>query len=296
MSGQAWERHDAGEVVVDGLNFPEGAYWSARDGCLYFVEWAGDKVWRLREGKPEVFFTAQPGDGPCGLGRDREGNLWVTLYSSGRVAQLSLSGRVLRLIDGYQGEPFKGPNQLIIDARGGVYFTDSGHFEDDWTTGRPAGSIYYLSPAGDLIQVDAGLCFSNGIALSPDGTRLLVNEHRKNRVLQYDINPDGMLSGRRVLAELDDNCLLPADHAYELGPDGMCRDEAGLLWVAHYGGGKVIALSLEGAVLGRIHLARGRKPTNVALDERARALYVTESETGVLYRIDLTQGPDTERS
>ena len=78
-----------------------------------------------------------------------------------RLAKLGPSGRVLRVIDGYKGEHFKGPNDLVIDQAGGVYFTDSGDFDDDWVTGRAAGAIYYLAPTGALRQVDAGLCFPN---------------------------------------------------------------------------------------------------------------------------------------
>jgi gluconolactonase len=195
----------------------------------------------------------------------------------------------MRVVDNYRGRRFKGPNDLVIDPAGGIYFTDSGDFGDDWVTGRAAGAIYYLAPAGDLQSVDAGLCFPNGVALAGDGQTLWVNEHRKNRVLAYDVRPGGTLNRRRVLYTLPCEGLLPAASSYELGPDGMCRDDQGRLWVAHYGGGRVIALDTAGQHLGTVALPRGVKPTNTAYDPAQGALYVTESEHGLLYRVDVTE-------
>jgi gluconolactonase len=276
------------QVVKDGLRFPEGAYWSRCDRCLYFVEWAGDVIWRLRLGEFKVVYRTRAGDGPCGIGQDATGNLWVTMYQSRRLVKLSPEGQELLVVESFQQEPFRGPNQLVVDQVGGVYFTDSGNFEDDWRLGRPAASVYYLMPTGEVQRLASGLCFANGIGLSPDGRRLIVNEHRKNRVVSFSVLPDGSLSPAQVLAELDDHCLLDPSLSYELGPDSLTIDEGGRLWVAHYGGGKVLLLSLEGEIQGQISLPRGRKPTNVAFDEDARALYVTEAEEGLLYRIQMT--------
>lgn len=273
-------------VVLDGLRFPEGAFWSALDGALYFVEWAADRVWRLAAGRAEVVCDLAPGDGPCGLAQDGAGNLWVCLYSSRRVVLLDLAGRVQRVVDRCGGQEFKGPNEIVLDGAGGLYFTDSGNFEDDWQTGRPAGAVYYLPPGGQVRRVAGDLCYPNGVALSAGGQGLIVNEHRRNRLLRFDVLPGGDLAaGGRVLADLDGDCLLDAGSRWELGPDGLWCDGSDELWVPHYGGGKVLHLDARGAVLDRIPLPRGRRPTNTAFDEREGVLYVTEAEEGLLYRL-----------
>jgi len=276
------------DIVVDGLQYPEGPFWSTQDDMLYFVEWSGDTIWTLDEDGAEVMFELEPGDGPCGLYQDADGDLWVTLYSSLKVIEMDpSSGEILQTFDNFQGEPFLGPNDLVIDAQGGVYFTDSGNFEEDWTEGRAVGAVYYITPEGELLQVDSELVYSNGIFITVDGEGLIVNEHRQNRILKYAINADGTWSDPEVFIELEDNYLGDAEYSYELGPDGMWRDSQGNLWVAHYGGGEVLLISPAGELLEKILLPQGIYPTNTTLSPDEKTLYVTEGGDGLLYQIDL---------
>lgn len=284
---EEWQHEKTIELVAEGLQFPEGPFWSSRDNCVYFVESSGDTICIFQDGKVRIIHEFQPRDEPCGLWQDQDGNLWLCMYSSREVLRLRPSGEILETIDNYNGERFKGPNDLVIDAKGGIYFTDSGTIKDDWITGRPVGAVYYLSPEGKLLQVDSKLCYPNGIAISLNGKNLIVNEHRKNRVLKYSLNPAGTLSNRKVFFELDSECLLDESLRYQLGPDGMCLDSHGNFWVAHYGGGKVVALSPEGELLGKVYLPRGRQPTNLTFDVEEKVLYITEGELGLLYRVYL---------
>ena len=80
-------------------------------------------------------------------------------------------------------------------------------------------------------------------SLPPDEKRLHVNEHRLNRTLEYILDKDHRSSQRKVLFTFDQDCLLEAEFAFELGPDGLCVDPVGDLWAAHYGGGKLVQMS-----------------------------------------------------
>ena len=275
------------DIVVDGLNFPEAPYWSTLDNRLYFLEWGGDTIWTMQDGQAELLLELEPGDGPSGIFQDEAGNLWVTLYSSLKVVQMTPAGEILQTFDSFNGEPFRGPNDLVIDANGGLYFTDSGNFEEDWTEGRAVGAVYYITPEGELMQVDSELVYPNGIFLSLDGQTLYVDEHRQNRILSYSVNPDGTLSDPEVFFEPDDAYLGDAEFSYELGTDGMWRDSQGNLWVAHYGGGKVMVISPEGQLLKLITLPLGIYPTNTTLSPDETTLYVTESGNGLLYQISV---------
>lgn len=274
------------EVLAQGLDFPESPYWSEKDGCLYFVEWQGNRLLRWKDDRLESVFATPPGSGPSGLGQDADGNFWLTLYDAGEVACYSPAGRRISSIDGYQGQRFRGACDLVMDPGGGLYFTDSGDFEEDWRSGRPLGSVYALGAAGALTRLAGNLCFPNGIALSPDRQTLYVAEHRQNRVRRYALGAGSVGEGD-VFFRLDDACLLEPEAAFELGPDGMCVDAAGKLWVAHYGGGKLLCFDTQGNLVRTVRLAQGRRPTNVVYRADARCLYITEAEWGRLYRLRL---------
>jgi sugar lactone lactonase YvrE len=270
-------------VAMDRLAFPDGAFWSRRDDCLYFVEWSANRIWRLRGRLAEMLCELGYDDGPSGVGQGQDGTLWVCLYSARRLVCLDASGRILQVFSGSEGQPFRGPNDLVVDSHGGLYMTDSGDFEEDWISGRPAGSVYHIDAGGLVRRVATGICYANGIALCRQGSTLVVGEHRRNRLLSYAVEPDGSLSEPQVLARLGAECLLEPSRHWELGPDGIACADGDRMWVAHYGSGKVVCVTVAGQTLGDIRLPRGRKPTNVALDPQRRLLYITEAEEGLIY-------------
>ncbi|MBN1535429.1 MAG: SMP-30/gluconolactonase/LRE family protein [Anaerolineales bacterium] len=280
------------EQIAHGLAYPEGPFWSDPDHCLYFVEWTGNRVCRWQDGRIDTIFTTGKGSGPSGLCQDSAGNFWICLYSACRLVKYSHEGKLLQSFHHAGNDRFKGPNDLVLDTQGGVYFSDSGNFNEDWVSGRPAGCVYYLSPSGNFHLVADGLCYPNGIVLSKDGSRLWVNEHRKNQVLEIPIIGEQMYSQPIRHTPLDSDCLLQPDSSFELGPDGLCLDGQGRLWVAHYGGGKIIGINPTREIRFRLHLPQGRYPTNLTWRPQVNTLYITESDFGALYRLDLNHLTD----
>lgn len=275
------------ELLAEGFVFPEGPAWSERDQCLYFVDWLGNRVLTWKDQCVEQVFTPEPGGGPSGLGLTAEGSFWLSLYDARKLALYNRQGEALLEVSVYQGQPFRGVCDLVVDSHGGVYFTDSGDFEEDWRSGQSNGAIYYRAPTNEVLCVDRGICFPNGITISPDEACLYVNEHRQNRTLVYKALAGGGWGPRQVFFTYDDESLLEPEFAFELGPDGACLDDNGCLWIAHYGGGKLIQVCPDGSMARVLPLPRGRKPTNLAFCASQRQLYVTEAECGLLYRIDL---------
>lgn len=272
--------------IAQDLRFPESPVWSQEHGCLYLVEMEGDTVLVFKNGEKTLQFKVEPGGGPSGMCIDTDEYIWVCLYSARKIARYNLTGELFQTFQSFEGVPFRGACDITADNMGGVYFTDSGDFEEDWRTGRAAGAVYYINPLRELFQLDRDLSFPNGIALSPDGSVLYVNEHRRNRILAYLLSDPGRYSRKSVLITLDDRSLLPEDSAFELGPDGLCVRSDGSLWAAHYGGGKVVQIAPSGERLGEVTLPHGRNPTSVCFGKDPNTLYVTESELGLLYSIE----------
>jgi gluconolactonase len=183
------------------------------------------------------------------------------------------------------GKPLRGPNDVYLDPKGGFYFTDPG----DSNKEKPIGTVHYVDPRGQTYLVAEGLAYPNGIVLRPDGRTLLVGESGFNRILSYRVLAPGKVSSSQVFANLPTKQGDQIDNQ----PDGMCLDEEGNLYVAHYGMHQVEVLGPEGKLLRR-YPAGNLTASNVAFwGPRMDQLYVTgalgkegQSE-GALFRLDL---------
>jgi sugar lactone lactonase YvrE len=120
----------------------------------------------------------------------------VTCYDADNLVRITPGGETLEtLAQDAEGWPFLGPNDAVADARGGVYFSASGKWD---ATAPIEGKVLYLSPDGAIAAVADDIHYANGLALSPDGSTLYVSEMAAQRVLKFEVEPDGTL-GRRYL-------------------------------------------------------------------------------------------------
>src|SRR5262249_46809853 len=143
------------------------------------------------------------------------------------------------------GKPLRAPNDLCLDGHGGFYFTDPGGSDDK----KPIGTVHYVDGRGKTHLVAGGLAFPNGIVLRPDGKTLLLAESKKNRVLEDPVRAPGKVGKMRVFADLP--AKDPAKGQIDDQPDGMCLDEQGNLYVAHYGMKQVQVLDGNGKLIRR---------------------------------------------
>src|SRR5262249_23636429 len=114
-----------------------------------------------------------------------------------------------------------GWNEIVVGGGGDAYVNN---VEFDLMGGedpRP-GTIALVAPDGSARRVADGLQFPNGMAITPDGSTLIVAESYAGRLTAFDIEAGGDLSNRRVWADL------PGDQ----GGDGICIDADGAVWVA----------------------------------------------------------------
>jgi gluconolactonase len=261
-------------VVADAC-YPEGPL--CLEGDLLWVEFGRDAVMILSadDARPRTLWS-RPGAGPAAVIAGAKDDLWVTGYGCDALIHLSRDGETLAIIErDSDGAALIGPNDLVLDAAGGLYFTASGVFELDAPV---EGRILYHRPAdGVIIQVAESIHYANGIGLNPAGDLLYVCEHFTNSLLSYRVAPDGTLSERQVLADLTAIAPAPRHDEPKLGPDGMKVLPSGTLLVAQYGGGRLIAVTAEGALAGVVELPL-QYCTNVALHPDGDAVIVTAFE------------------
>jgi gluconolactonase len=252
-------------LFAKGFKFPEGPAFD-RNGNLFVVNIDTGDISRISpEGQVETFVNT--GGVPNGAKFHTSGDLYVADRHKGIIA-ISPGGKIRVIVDHCQGKKFLGPNDLVFDSKGNLYFTDP----EGSSAENPFGCIYRFSSSGELTRLVSGLAFPNGLVLSRDERFLFVALTRKNRVLRYVLNPPPFRS--YIFSQLSGGW----------GPDGMALDVAGNLYVAHYGGGDVLILNPKGELLERVPVGGGH-PTNVAFGGADRkTVYVTEVETGSVYR------------
>jgi len=267
------------ELVQEGFVFTEGPVGLA-DGGLYFADIRVSRIHHL-DASGKINLLREGTNGTNGLALTKDGDLLAAEGDGKRISKRSRDGAVTTLIDNHAGKPMLGPNDLIVDARGGVYITDPG--PRPIVAGRPTYVSYLPPGAKESIVLDDKVVRPNGLTLTNNGRTLIVDDTVGPTVFAYDVQPDGTVKNKRTFAQLQD---IPAGS--ESGADGLAIDRDDRVYITTVAGIQVFDAS--GKYLGRIKAARQGANAAFAGPDK-RTLYITAREG--LYRIKtLAQGPD----
>ena len=267
------------QLVQEGFVFTEGPVGTP-EGGLYFSDIRPNRIHRL-DPNGKVDLVREQTNGANGLAVTREGDLLAAEGDGKRISKRSRDGTLTTVTEGIAGKPFLAPNDLILDAKGGIYITDPG--PRPVVPGRIA-YVYYL-PAGakEPIIIDDQIARPNGLTLTRDGRTLIVDDTLGPNVYAYDVQPDGSVKNKRVFAQLRD---IP--EGKESGADGMALDREDRVYITTVTGVQVF--DAAGKYLGTIKVPRQSANAGFSGPDK-RVLYITAREG--LYRLDtLAQGPD----
>ncbi len=231
-------------VVLDALTLPECPRW--HDGKLWFSDFFTHRVMTVDLDGHAESVVEVPGQ-PSGLGWLPDGRLLVVSMTDRRLLRLDPQGLV-EVADLSDLASFHC-NDMVVDLQGRAYI---GNFGFDIYTGAAVklAEIVLLTPQGDARVVADQMAFPNGSVITPGGGTLIVAESAGARLTAFDIQPDGSLSGRRVWAAFDDRGVLEEleQYAGRVGPDGICLDAEGAVWVASPSTGEVLRVREGGEV------------------------------------------------
>lgn len=241
------------QKLSDGFTFTEGPTWLK--GTLYFSDmffqnpaagdWTGSPaksrlIAMTPDGKWRVLSSGMQSNGTIAAAN---GNLLVCDMFGHRVVEVDpANGRVVRVVlDKVDGKPIDGPNDLVMDAKGGLYITDP-QFTPEAKKSQPGKQVYYRAPDGTArVVIGPGeFAMPNGVELSPDGKTLYVNntwsQPGENFVYAYDVAEDGSVSNKRQFAKLNLTpevlgAANPGDR-FDSRADGTAVDTEGRYYVA----------------------------------------------------------------
>ena len=261
-------------VLLSGLGIPESPRW--HEGRLWFCNWIDRQVVAAgMDGTAEVILAGDPGSRSMGYSIDwlPDGRLLTT---GDKIRRREPDGSMVILAE-------QAANEIVVDGRGNAYI--NGADFDFAGGGAPEpGYIKLLTPHGQLRQVADDIQFPNGMVITPDDRTLIISESFAGRLTAFDIDPSGGLSGRRVFAE-------------GLGPDGICLDAEGAVWVGT--GFSISRVADGGEVLQRVDLPENRAPFALMLGgPDRRTLFICTAEwrmsDGHVANLErLTTGPRT---
>jgi sugar lactone lactonase YvrE len=226
---------------MTGLALGESPRW--HDGRLWVCDWiAGEVIAADADGGAREVVLRMPSFPFC-IDWTADGRLLVVSGREARVLRLRSDGELVTHAD-LSPVSTKPWNEIVVDPRGNAYVNCSGFAlgSEDFAPGL----IALVQPDGTAREVAGGVAFPNGMAVTPDGSTLIVAESYGRCLTAFDIDPDGGLSGRRTWAALGDGV-----------PDGICLDAGGAVWYADVPNACCARVREGGELLERIELDRG---------------------------------------
>ncbi|MDA1049002.1 MAG: SMP-30/gluconolactonase/LRE family protein [Planctomycetota bacterium] len=230
------------QLRIEGrVAFTEGPAWHP-DGNVYFSDIVNNRIMR-RDANGEMHVFRTPSGRTNGIQFDRQGRMLCCegggLDSKRRITRTELNGTITVLADRFEGSKFNSPNDLAIDSKGRIYFSDPRYgdrsdMQQRDADGREIEGVYRIDEVGKVSRIITHeVDRPNGIVVSPDDKHLFVADNVNdgpqgqggNRKLwRFDLKEDGSVdpASRKLLF----------DWGTDRGPDGMAMDIEGRLYAA----------------------------------------------------------------
>ena len=243
------------ERIATGFRWAEGPVWLGDTGSLIWSDVPGNRMYRWEEATGATAVFRAPSGNANGNTRDRAGRLLTCEHGGRRVSRTEYDGRVVTLVDAFQGKRLNSPNDIVCKTDGSIWFTDPsfgilGFYEGEKSDPHLPTHVYRLDVSGELSVVAEGINMPNGLAFSPDESVLYIVESRSvpRKILAYDVVKGKTLANPRVAI----------DAGPKGTPDGFRVDVDGNLWCG-WGMGEagldgVHVFNPAGKLIGRIDL------------------------------------------
>ena len=288
------------EVLGSHYQWAEGPVWVPSRQMLLFSDVLANTAYSWKKNDTPIAYLYPSGytasairngeNGSNGLTLDRNGRLLLCQSGNRQLVRMnapldSPRPKFTVLAANYKGKKFNSPNDLVVDSRNNIYFTDPIYGlpgkEKDPTRELPFEGVYKLSNTGQLTLLIDSIARPNGIALSPDEKTLYVgsSDDPHTRWYAFHFDGNGKIAGGGILL---DGTALKAHATVKQGADGFKIDNRGNIWSAGPDGINII--SPTGRLLALIRIYN-RRVSNCAFNRQKNVLYITATDLLLRVRV-----------
>jgi gluconolactonase len=251
------------ELISSQFSFTEGPAADAF-GNVYFTDQPNDKiyVWNWKTNQIEEFLDKT--GRANGTFFDQKGNLLTCSDENGEIWKINEDGVAEVLTTSFEGKRLNGPNDLWVDEKNGIYFTDPLYVRDYWKNFKqeiPEKNLYYRNSDGKITKLDT-FTQPNGIVGSQKLKKLYVSDIDANKTYVYDIQGDGKLTNKKLFCNL--------------GSDGMTLDNLGNLYLTGKG---VTVFNKNGEQIHHISVPENWTANVTFGGENFSTLFITASKS-----------------
>jgi gluconolactonase len=291
-------------VIASGLEFPEGPV-AMPDGSVLVVEIRGRRLTRVHpDGRKQTVAEIPGGPNGAAIGPDGKcyicnngGFSWTPLrgvlmpgapsaseYIGGSIQRVDLqSGRVETLATACGEHPLKGPNDLVFDREGGLWFSDLGKRR---ARDLDVGAVYYLKPNGaEVVEGHFGMLPANGIGLSPDERTVYVAETPTARLWAFNVGAPGEIRPGEAIYRGERGRPIAGLGGYQMF-DSLAVEAGGNICVATLISGCISVIAPDGRLVEQIPTG-DPVTTNIAFGgPELKTAFITLSGKGELVAMD----------
>ena len=268
--------------LATGFDWVEGPVWMGDADCLLFSDIPNNRIVRWTPGIGVSTYRA-PSNYANGHTRDRQGRLISCEHGTRRVTRTEWDGSVTVIAESYLGKRLNSPNDVVVSSDGAIWFTDPHYgimtdYEGFRAEQELPCHVYRIDPSGTMQAVATDFNGPNGLAFSPDETRLYIADTGRmghpdpQHIRVFDV-VGAKLTGGAIFHSVNSGCA-----------DGMRCDSDGNLWSS--AGDGVHCINPSGTRLGKILVPEA--VSNICFGGRSKhQLFITASTS--LYSISLNR-------
>jgi gluconolactonase len=270
LTPEFWEVFDKNATLATmgtGFGFTEGPVWDPA-GFIWVSDESKNQIDKLYEdGRVETMVSLVDPDGST---YDREHRLLSTASGLRAIIRLSADGKSFEtVVDHYHGKKLNTPNDIVIGPDGAIYFTDPIIDMTKEQQEELPPSVYRIGADNSMSLLTTDLKAPNGLAFSPNGKYLYIDDDDSMKIRRYKFHKDGTISDGMDFADMTD----PEKRGV---PDGMKVDVKGRLFVSGPSG--IWVWNRKGVHIGTVQMPKGMANLTWGGPNNSK-LYITASDT-----------------